>query len=60
MGVCETVSKTMPVSIRDGDQLFHLALEVLKNFKIEPWEFRGIGIHLGQGFTKILILTKSA
>ena len=35
----------MPIVLKNENELFVSALQMIKSFKIDPWEFRGIGIH---------------
>ena len=44
-GFCDERSKSLPAEIKNQNQIFLNSSQILKSFKIEPWEWRGIGIH---------------
>ena len=46
MGLCEETLKTVARPVLSADQLGQLAMKILRNMEIEPWNFRGIGIHI--------------
>ena len=46
MGLCEETLKTVARPVLSADQLGQMSLKILRNMEIEPWNFRGIGIHI--------------
>ena len=46
MGLCEETLKTVARPVISADQLGQMSLKILRNMDIEPWNFRGIGIHI--------------
>ena len=46
MGLCEETLKTVARPLLSADQLGQMSLKILRNMNIEPWNFRGIGIHI--------------